>query len=50
MGAMLRAQADHDEAWDVLTIEVWLAAMRDPALRDVVAQATTGPCATSSGP
>ncbi len=39
MGAMIRAQAEHDEAWDVLTIEVWLAAMRDPALRPVVAQA-----------
>jgi AcrR family transcriptional regulator len=37
MGEILRAQAARDEAWDVLTIEVWLAAMRDPALRAVVA-------------
>ncbi len=37
MGEMLRAQAAEDEAWDVLTIEVWLAAMRDPALRSMMA-------------
>ncbi len=37
MGEMLRAQAAHEEAWDVLTIEVWLAAMRDPSLRTIVA-------------
>lgn len=37
MGEMLRSQAARDEAWDVLTIELWLAAMRDPALRPVVA-------------
>ncbi len=37
MGEMLRAQAARDEAWDVLTIEVWLAAMRDPVLRAIVA-------------
>ena len=37
MGDMLRSQAARDQAWDVLTIEVWLAAMRDPALREVVA-------------
>jgi AcrR family transcriptional regulator len=37
MGEMLRAQAASDETWDVLTIEVWLAAMRDPALRGIVA-------------
>jgi AcrR family transcriptional regulator len=37
MGEMLRAQAARDEAWDVLTIELWLAAMRDPALRSVMA-------------
>jgi AcrR family transcriptional regulator len=36
MGDVLRSQAAQDEAWDVLTIEVWLAAMRDPALRAVV--------------
>lgn len=36
MGEMLRAQATRDEAWDVLTIELWLAAMRDPSLREVV--------------
>lgn len=37
MGEMLRAQAGRDETWDVLTIEVWLAAMRDPSLRTIVA-------------
>jgi AcrR family transcriptional regulator len=37
MGEMLRAQAARDQEWDVLTIEVWLAAMRDPALRAIVA-------------
>ena len=37
MSEMLRAQAARDEAWDVLTIELWLAAMRDPSLRDIVA-------------
>ncbi|MCU0477148.1 MAG: TetR/AcrR family transcriptional regulator [Chloroflexi bacterium] len=37
MGEMLRSQAARDEAWDVLTIELWLAAMRDPSLRAVVA-------------
>jgi AcrR family transcriptional regulator len=37
MGEMLRAQAARDETWDVLTIEVWLAAMREPALRATVA-------------
>ena len=37
MGEMLRSQAARDEAWDVLTIELWLAAMRDPSLRPVVA-------------
>jgi AcrR family transcriptional regulator len=36
MGEMLRSQAAREETWDVLTIEVWLAAMRDPALRPVV--------------
>ncbi len=38
MGDMLRSQAAGDEAWDVLTIELWLAAMRDPSLRAVVAK------------
>jgi AcrR family transcriptional regulator len=38
MGESLRAQAARDEAWDVLTIEVWLAAMRDSALREIVAR------------
>lgn len=38
MGEMLRSQATRDEAWDVLTIEVWLAAMRDPSLRAIVVQ------------
>jgi AcrR family transcriptional regulator len=37
MGEMIRVQAARDEAWDVLTIEVWLAAMRDPSLRTIVA-------------
>jgi AcrR family transcriptional regulator len=37
MGEMLRGQAAEEEAWDVLTIEVWLAAMRDPSLRSVIA-------------
>ena len=37
MGEMLRSQAARDEAWDVLTIELWLAAMRDPSLRSTVA-------------
>jgi AcrR family transcriptional regulator len=37
MGGILRDQAARDEAWDVLTIELWLAAMRDPSLRTVVA-------------
>ena len=37
MGELLRAQAARDETWDVLTIEVWLAAMRDPALRTIMA-------------
>jgi len=37
MGEMLRSQAARDEAWDVLTIELWLAAMRDPSLRSIVA-------------
>jgi len=37
LGEMLRAQAARDETWDVLTIEVWLAAMREPALRATVA-------------
>lgn len=37
MGEMLRVQAGRDETWDVLTIEVWLAAMRDPSLRTIVA-------------
>jgi hypothetical protein len=37
MGEMLRDQAAEEEAWDVLTIEVWLAAMRDPSLRSIVA-------------
>jgi len=37
MGEILRAQAARDETWDVLTIEVWLAAMRDPPLRTIVA-------------
>ncbi len=37
MGEMLRSQAARDETWDVLTIELWLAAMRDPSLRSVVA-------------
>ena len=37
MGELLRAQAARDETWDVLTIEVWLAAMRDPALRAIMA-------------
>jgi AcrR family transcriptional regulator len=37
MGEMLRSQAARDEAWDVLTIELWLAAMRDPSLREIVA-------------
>jgi AcrR family transcriptional regulator len=37
MGEMLRTQAAEEEAWDVLTIEVWLAAMRDPSLRAIVA-------------
>jgi AcrR family transcriptional regulator len=36
MGEMLRGQAARDESWDVLTIELWLAAMRDPPLRAVV--------------
>jgi AcrR family transcriptional regulator len=38
MGETLRSQAAREEAWDVLTIEVWLAAMRDPSLRSVIAQ------------
>jgi AcrR family transcriptional regulator len=38
LGDTLEAQATRDEAWDVLTIEVWLAAMRDPALRSIIAQ------------
>jgi AcrR family transcriptional regulator len=37
MGEMLRDQAAREEAWDVLTVELWLAAMRDPSLRTVVA-------------
>lgn len=39
LGELLRTQAARDQAWDVLTIEVWLAAMRDPALHGVVAAA-----------
>jgi AcrR family transcriptional regulator len=39
MGELLRTQAQRDQTWDVLTIEVWLAAMRDPALREIVAAA-----------
>lgn len=39
MGDLLRSQASRDEAWDVLTIEFWLAAMRDPGLRPGVAGA-----------
>lgn len=39
LGELLRSQAARDEAWDVLTIEFWLAAMRDPALRPIVDQA-----------
>lgn len=38
LGAALRSQVEHEESWDVLTIEVWLAAMRDPALREIVAR------------
>jgi len=36
MSEMLRSQAARDQAWDGLTIELWLAAMRDPALREIV--------------
>ncbi len=39
LGGLVRSQAARDRAWDVLTIEFWLAAMRDPALRPVVDQA-----------
>jgi hypothetical protein len=37
MGETLRAHAAPEEARDDLTIEVWLAAMRDPSLRSVIA-------------
>ena len=33
MPATLRRQAGAEEGWDLLTIEFWLAAMRDPELR-----------------
>ncbi len=36
----LRRQAGSEEAWDLLTIEFWLAAMRDPALRERLAAGT----------
>ena len=38
MAANLRAQVARDESWDVLTIEMWLAAMRGPALRPALAR------------
>jgi AcrR family transcriptional regulator len=38
MVAGLRSQVERDEAWDILTIEVWLAAMRDPELRPQIAR------------
>jgi AcrR family transcriptional regulator len=33
-GEMLHRQAREDETWDLLQVEFWLAAMRDPALRE----------------
>jgi len=33
-GEMLHQQARQDETWDLLQVEFWLAAMRDPALRE----------------
>ncbi len=38
--AALRSQAANDEAWDLLTIEFWLAAMRDPKLHERLAAGT----------
>jgi AcrR family transcriptional regulator len=37
-GAMLVAQARSEERWDLLQIEFWLAGMRDPRLRAVMAR------------
>lgn len=36
----LRQQASAEEGWDLLTIEFWLAAMRDPQLRERLAAGT----------
>jgi AcrR family transcriptional regulator len=37
-GPMLARQAAEQSAWDVLQVEFWLAAMRDPSLRDLLAE------------
>lgn len=33
LGGLIADQAAHEETFDLLTVEFWLAAMRDPALR-----------------
>ncbi len=33
MGELIADQAAHEESFDLLTVEFWLAAMRDPSLR-----------------
>lgn len=35
-GEWLRRQAGEQRDWDLLTVEFWLAAVRDPALREVL--------------
>jgi AcrR family transcriptional regulator len=40
MPVTLRRQASAEEGWDLLTIEFWLAAMRDPQLRERLAAGT----------
>jgi AcrR family transcriptional regulator len=39
-GGMLHRQAEEDESWDLLQVEFWLAAMRDPALRERMCEGT----------
>jgi AcrR family transcriptional regulator len=37
-GEALRQQASEQSSWDLLQVEFWLAAMRDPALRDLLVE------------
>lgn len=38
MGGLIADQAAHEESFDLLTVEFWLAAMRDPTLRAELAE------------